>query len=284
VAEGTPALDRYAAARLTVVVVTNSDERVTAPWLQKAEKGADAVAAALSQAGFRTTRGLSFSWDVRVSVAAPLRGADLEVMVEARHKVLDRLGVKGADWGPEELAELAKVVRQRMERSEAVAALAGIPPRKPEPAAAAPQPAQAPAAPASAAPAGKRLAVLDFRGAVPPQVLALLADQARAAAADAGRTSGTAVMIREAVVAALKEKGRAAEPCADAACELETARAAGAALVVTGEVTALGEARILVMKLVDTASGSLVASRQAQGKDDLSLVEAARSAATALFQ
>jgi len=115
-------------------------------------------------------------------------------------------------------------------------------------------------------------------------VLAVLADQVRAAAAEAGRTSGTTVMTRESVNASSKEKGRSDKPCGDAACDLETARAAGADLVVTGEVSAIGDARFLVLRLVDTAAGALVASRHAQATDDLALIEAARPAAAALLQ
>jgi hypothetical protein len=65
---------------------------------------------------------------------------------------------------------------------------------------------------------------------------------------------------------------------------VEAARAAGADLVVTGEVSDVGGARFLVLKLVDAASGALLASKHAQGKDDLALVEAAKPAAAALFQ
>jgi hypothetical protein len=286
-AEGAPSLGSDAAAKLVVLVVADADPRVNPPWIEKAEKAADAVAAALAQAGFRTTRQPGFRrTPVRVTVTPPLRGPDFTVAVDANGKEVDRWPVNGAAWGPEELAELGRAVRERLERSGAIAALAGVTApastaSKAEPSASAAEGAvrAQPAAP----PAGKRrLAVLDFRGAVPGQVLAILADQARAAAAEAGRTSETTVMTRESVLAS-NEKRRA-EPCADVACDLETARAAGADLVVTGEVSAIGDARFLVLRLVDTASGVLVASRHAQAKDDLALVEAARPAAAALFQ
>jgi hypothetical protein len=92
------------------------------------------------------------------------------------------------------------------------------------------------------------------------------------------------VLTREQVLATLKERGRSAESCTDGACEVETARAAGADLVVTGEVSEVGGARFLVLKLVDAPSGALLASKHAQAKDDLALVEAAKPAATALFE
>jgi hypothetical protein len=284
--EGAPFLGSEAAAKLLVLVVADADPRVNAPWIEKAERAADAVAAALAQAGFRTTRREGTRTTVRVTVILPLRGSDFTVAVDANGKELERWAVNGAAWGAEELAELGRAVRQRLERSDAIAALAGVarPQRSPDEAQpAAPAADRGPVRAEPAAPARKRrLAVLDFRGAAQPQVLAVLADQARAAAAEAGRTSGTTVMTRESVIAS-SEKGRA-EPCGDAACDLETARAAGADLVVTGEVSAIGDARFLVLRLVDLASGALVASRHAQARDDLGLVEAARPAAEALFQ
>jgi hypothetical protein len=277
--EGAPAVAGELAAKVRVLVVAESDPRVSPPWVEKAERAADAVAAALAQAGFRTARG-GGGWAVRVTVSALLRGGDLGVVVDGGGKVLEELKVAGGDWGPEELAELGRAVRQRLERSGAVARLAGVTP----PASVAAPVAEPPAPAAGAArPGPRRLVVSDFRGAAAREVLALLADQARAAAAEAGRAAGTLVLTREAASAAAREKGRA-EPCADGTCDLETARAAGADLAVTGEVTALGEARVLVLRLVDVASGALVASRQAQAKDDLALVEAARPEAAALFR
>jgi hypothetical protein len=285
--EGAPSFGSDAATKLLVLVVADADPRVNAPWIEKAERAADAVAAALAQAGFRTTRRQSMRTTVRVTVSLPLRGPDFTVAVDANGKELDRWAVNGAAWGAEELAELGRAVRQWLERSDAIAALAGVTgpgqsPNKAQPAAPAADRGPVRAEPAAPPPGKRRLAVLDFRGVVPPQVLAVLADQARAAAAEAGRTSGTTVMTRESVIAS-KEKGRA-EPCGDAACDLETARAAGADLVVTGEVSTIGDARFLILRLVDTASGALVASRHAKATDDLALVEAARPAAAALFQ
>jgi hypothetical protein len=287
--DGAPFLGSDAAAKLLVLVVADADPRVNAPWIEKAERAADAVAAALAQAGFRTTRRQSMRTTVRVTVSLPLRGPDFTVAVDANGKELDRWAVNGAAWGAEELAELGKAVRQWLERSDAIAALAGVagpgqPPNKAQPAAPAADRGPVRAEPAAPPPGKRRLAVLDFRGAVPPQVLAVLADQTRAAAAEAGRASGTTVMTRESVNASSKEKGRSDEPCGDAACDLETARAAGADLVVTGEVSAIGDARFLVLRLVDTAAGALIASRHAKATDDLALVEAARPAAAALFQ
>lgn len=278
---GAAALSREDAAKLLVLVVAESDPQVTPPWVEKAGKAADAVAAALAEGGFRTTRG-GGRWGVRVTVSALLRGGDFGIVADAGGKVLEELKVAGGGWGPGELAELGRAVRERLERSAAVARLAGVTP-------AVAAVAAAPAPPAADGPAqagprkARRLAVLDFRGAAAPKVLALLADQARAAAAE-GAGAGRAVLTREAVTAALREKGRGVEPCADAECELEVARAAGADLVVTGEVTEVGDARVLVLRLVDVAAGTLAASRTAQARDELGLVEATRAEAAALFR
>jgi hypothetical protein len=281
---GPPRVAGEAAARVLVLVATDADPRLAPMWLDHAARAADAVDAALRAAGFRTTREPLARWSARVTVICPIRGPEFSVVVEARREVVDRLDVNGRDWGAAELAELGKAVRQRVESSEAIAALAGVPPRRPEPSAAA-EPGRAQGGGAPAGPPRRRLVVLDFRGSAGAAALAVLADQARAAAAEAARTSGTEVMTRERVLAALKERGRPAEPCADGgACEVETARAAGADLVVTGEVSDVGGARFLVLKLVDAASGALLASKHAQAKDDLALVEAAKPAAAALFQ
>lgn len=307
---GAPALDREAAARVLVLVQADSDPRTSPPWREKADRAADAIAAALADAGFRVTRG-SLRFGVRVTVGAPVRGPDLAVVADANGKVLERWDANGDGWGPGELAELGRAVRQWLERSDAVAALAGVavpraaaaaapgpaaPGTPPADRAAGAGPAASPANGGAASPGAtpaeparppapvRRLVVLDFRGAAPAPVLILLADQARAAAAEAGRASGTTVLTRDAVEAEWRARGRPAGPCADGGCDREAARAAGADRVVTGEVTAVGDARVLVLKLVDVATGTLVASTQAQASGDLALVEAARPAAAALFR
>jgi hypothetical protein len=127
-----------AAARVLVLIVPDADPRIAPPWLDRADKGADAVDAALRDAGFRTTREVLARWTARVTVRCPVRGEDFSIVIDdARHKVLDRFDLNGRDWGPAELAELGRTVRQRLERSEAIAALAGVVPKRAEPAAAA---------------------------------------------------------------------------------------------------------------------------------------------------
>jgi hypothetical protein len=171
--DGAPFLGSDAAAKLLVLVVADADPRVNAPWIEKAERAADAVAAALAQAGFRTTRRQSMRTTVRVTVSLPLRGPDFTVAVDANGKELDRWAVNGAAWGAEELAELGKAVRQWLERSDAIAALAGVagpgqPPNKAQPAAPAADRGPVRAEPAAPPPGKRRLAVLDFRRAPRP--------------------------------------------------------------------------------------------------------------------
>jgi hypothetical protein len=81
----------------------------------------------------------------------------------------------------------------------------------------------------------------------------------------------------------LKDQGKAAA-CMEGECEVETARLIGAHLVVTGEVSRVGPAQFLQMKLFDAEAGTLLASKQADAADDLALVKAAKPAAAALFE
>jgi hypothetical protein len=132
--------------------------------------------------------------------------------------------------------------------------------------------------------ATRRLAVLEFRGSLAPNLLALLSDQARSAAVEAVRPHGIAVMTRENTAVMLRDQGRAPGACTEGDCEVDTARLIGAHLVVTGEVSRVGNALFLQMKLFDAEAGTLLASKQADATDDLALVKAAKPAAAALFE
>lgn len=289
---GAAAVDTDTAEKLTVLVVAEADPRIAPGWVDTVERAGNAVEAALRGAHFGITRQAWSSWNVRVTVSCPIRGADFEVRIEAKGKLVDRFEANGRDWDRTELEQLAAETRQRIERSELIAAIGGKPPRPaaaPAPAATTtpapvPEPRRAWVAAATGPSARRRLAVLEFRGAGSPTVLALLADQAGAAAADAARPAGIQVLTRDAVARSLKAQGRTVARCADADCDLETGRALGADLVVSGEVSQVGGAQFLVLKLVDAASGALLASRHARATDDLALVEAAKPAAAALFE
>jgi hypothetical protein len=130
----------------------------------------------------------------------------------------------------------------------------------------------------------RRLAVLEFHGAIDPAILAILSDQARAAAVEAGRAQGVAVMTRENLAAILKDMGRGTAACSDGECEVETARNIGADLVVTGEVVKIQDTLLLTMKLFESKGGTLLASKQAYAKDGLRLVQESKPAAAKLFE
>lgn len=294
---GPPALDREHAAKLLVLVAGDPDPQTSAVWRERLDRAVDAVEADLKAAGYRTTREVLASWSARVTVSCPIRGADFAVFLQAKHKPVDHLEANGLEWGAPELAALARTTRQRLERSPHIAALAGVqvaPPAAPEPSAVTTgSRAAVPPAPAAEPPWRKvasgpgtkhRLVVADFGGSVPPSVLGLLADLARAAAVEAARTAGVSVMTREGVTAARRASGQSVAACSDGACALETARLVGADLVLTGEVSQVGGAQILVLKLLDVSSGALLASKHARAADDLALVDAAKPAAAALFE
>jgi hypothetical protein len=95
-------------------------------------------------------------------------------------------------FGPDDLAQFGKYVRAQLERSQDLAALAAEQPSNPR----LPGSGSGPAwRSESAASVKRRLAVLEFRGSLSPSVLAVLSDQARAAAVEAIGASGFAVMI-----------------------------------------------------------------------------------------
>jgi hypothetical protein len=130
----------------------------------------------------------------------------------------------------------------------------------------------------------KRVAVLEFRGPLGPAVLSGVADEARGAVAESLRAKGVAVMTRESMAVVLKDMGKDIAACGEGECEVETGRMIGADLVVTGEVIQVEKVYVLILKLHETAGGSLVATKQARGKDALEIMDAVKPAAVALFR
>lgn len=128
-----------------------------------------------------------------------------------------------------------------------------------------------------------RLAVLEFRGALPPNILGALADEARGAALNATADVGCTVMTRESLAAVLRDMGRSAQ-CGDGECEVDVARSIGADLVLSGEVMKIEGTQVLTMKLHESAKGALLATARAQARTSLALLEAARPAAASLFR
>jgi hypothetical protein len=240
----------------------------------------NAVEAQLRRAGFRITHRYADTWALKAFLQARASYA-VDFLLETRDRALDRLSMSNGNGVPPEQA--ARAIRQRVERSEALATFIEESGATGFGAAAAPAPPRAWIAPAKVTGTQRRLAVLEFRGALSPPLLALLADQARAAAVEAVRAHGIAVMTRENMVVMLKDQGRTAT-CTEGECEVESARSIGADLVVTGEVSKVGSALFLVTKLFDSTSGSLVASKHVKAADDVALVDAAKPAAAALFE
>jgi hypothetical protein len=278
----TPAvLTRAAAARLVVLVqgdgVTDPERPKRAVTMSQA---VNAVASALSEAGFRVTTDPGVASSVVIKVASDSK-PHLRITAEAKGIILEQVDVRTEQvFLDSEFPEVGKHIRQRFERSEALASLAAELASKPQVASG---DQGRPWAKTTGTAATRRLAVLEFRGSLAPNLLALLSDQARSAAVEAVRPHGIAVMTRENTAVMLKDQGKAAA-CMEGECEVETARLIGAHLVVTGEVSRVGSAQFLQMKLFDAEAGTLLASKQADAADDLALVKAAKPAAAALFE
>jgi hypothetical protein len=272
------------ASRLVVRVQSDvdQDKKLTAEALSKLASVTNAIAAELRQASFQVTMSSSTpsASTVKVGYASGYLG-EYQVVVEANGVVLEQIVGHSVNSSADEAA-FARHTRQRLERSEGLASLAAELEAKPQ--------ALKGDAPRSwvkttgASAATRRLAVLEFRGSIAPNLLALLSDQARSAAVEAVRPHGIAVMTRENTSVMLRDQGRAPGACTEGDCEVETARLIGAHLVVTGEVWRVGSAQFLQMKLFDAEAGTLLASKQADATDDLALVKAAKPAAAALFE
>jgi hypothetical protein len=127
-----------------------------------------------------------------------------------------------------------------------------------------------------------RLAVLEFGGGLEPAALTALSDRTRAAALEAVRAGGCAVMTRESMAMILKDMGR---KCVDEGdCEVETARNVGADLVVSGQVLKVEGNYLVTLKLHETAKGNLLSTTEARGATESQLLDAVRPAAESLFR
>jgi hypothetical protein len=279
-----PVVTPEKAAQLLLLVrsVPDPASKVSASTIGAAT---NAVAGRLREAGFRVTVAPKAPAAATVTVSGGQTGGlfYLTVDVEANGVVVDRFDDSAIyGWEEHEIAAFGEFARYRLERSEALASLAEELAAKPH-ARGADQPGPW-VKTAGASAATRRLAVLEFRGPLAPNLLALLSDQARAAAVEAVRPHGIAVMTRENTAVMLRDQGRAPGACTEGDCEVDTARLIGAHLVVTGEVSRVGSAQFLQMKLFDAEAGTLLASKQADATDDLALVKAAKPAAAALFE
>jgi TolB-like protein len=119
---------------------------------------------------------------------------------------------------------------------------------------------------ASAAPAGKSLAVLEFKSklAKADADVGYLTDVVRTAAKDA--LPSLKVMTRESLLVLLEATGKKMEEC-EGECEVDTGRRLGADLVISGEVLKFGTKLKINMKMHDTHDGALLSGAQVSGRD-----------------
>lgn len=138
---------------------------------------------------------------------------------------------------------------------------------------------------ATAQAAERRIAVLEFRwaGQEDLALLGKLADEARSAAVEIARPNGYLVMTRENTLALLADMGNA-DTCVEGACEIETARAIGADVVVTGEIVPIKGRLFATLKLHETQKGSLLSTADLEVADELDLVRNMRQAAATLLE
>jgi hypothetical protein len=126
----------------------------------------------------------------------------------------------------------------------------------------------------------KRVAVLEFSNVVKLSDFELrtLADDVRGVAL-ALRQDGYDLMTRENMLAMIDPQ-KFQQACSEGQCEVEAGRKVGADLVISGEVGLFGGNLVVLIKLFDTASASLLGQEKATGKDinslEVALGESAR--------
>jgi formylglycine-generating enzyme required for sulfatase activity len=122
---------------------------------------------------------------------------------------------------------------------------------------------------------GKRLAVLEFKGAkIEGEVLDAFADAVRGGTVEGLAGRRVQVMTRENMMVLLKEMGK--KECSEGDCEVETARNIGADFVVSGSVVRIDAAFVVTLKLHETRGGSLLASDQIDAKSQLEVLRQLR--------
>jgi hypothetical protein len=256
----------------------------------------DALDRELRAAGFRVVEGLD-GCDAHVAIeAANLDAArtpwlvhgDLTLIVSADGEVARAAASARRTRGEQFPQVMANALVSGLVRVDGLARWIARSSARPSPALArspAARPADARPAPSPLAGAGgpQRLAVLEFRGALKPEGLEALADEARAAALSAGRPHGVSVMTRESIAVVLKDM-TGSSVCVEGECEVETARNIGADLVITGSVLQLEGTYLVNLKLHESARGTLLGATQIRGKATLELVDGVREAVTALLR
>ena len=135
--------------------------------------------------------------------------------------------------------------------------------------------------PAVSQTAGKRLAVLELKGAaIKDDVLDTLADAVRGGAVEGLAGLGVQVMTRENMMVLLRGMGK--KDCIDGDCEVETARNIGADFVVSGSVERIDGAFVVTLKLHETKGGSLLATEQCKANRQIDVLIPLREQARSL--
>ncbi len=117
------------------------------------------------------------------------------------------------------------------------------------------------------------VAVLEFTGSDNEDLTSILSDQARAGALDQLDPLTYSIITRENMMQILEDMGKDAT-CLGGSCEVDLARNIGADLVISGTISQLGDVQLVMLKLHQSDSGTLLAMEKIQGSDPVALVEA----------
>ena len=116
------------------------------------------------------------------------------------------------------------------------------------------------------------LAVLEFTGSNDEDLVSILSDQARAGALDQLDPFVYSIITRENMMQILEDMGKDAT-CIEASCEVDMARNIGADFVISGTISQIGQTQMVMLKLHQSDSGTLLAMHRIQGDDPVHLVE-----------
>ena len=118
----------------------------------------------------------------------------------------------------------------------------------------------------------EHLAVLEFTGNENDDLVSILSDQARAGALDQLDPIQYSIITRENMMQILNDMGRDTS-CLEGSCEVDLARNIGADLVISGTITQIDEVWMVMMKLHQASTGTLLSMKRVQASDSVELVE-----------
>ncbi len=117
-----------------------------------------------------------------------------------------------------------------------------------------------------------RIAVLELRGPLAKDQLAVLADRVREGVLQAMRGTDYVVMSRENIAVLLKDMGKDCKKV-QGECEVETGRNIGAAYVVSGGVVRMGNLWMCTLKVHETKGGALLGTSNVRSEVVVDLVD-----------